>query len=120
MRVTSLTFAGVFLITLATLMDEILITRIFSVTMWYHFAFVAISLAMFGMTVGGLRVYQHPKIYGGAGAKRQMASCALGVGGSAVASVLAQLFVPFASHPTFAMFWIILSYVLFSIPFYFS
>ena len=77
MQVTSLTFAGVFLITLATLMDEILITRIFRVTMWYHFAFVAISLAMFGMTMGGLRVYQHPNIYGGAGAKRQMAGCAL-------------------------------------------
>ena len=120
LRVTWLTVAGVFLITLATLMDEILITRIFSVTMWYHFAFVAISLAMFGMTVGGLRVYQHPNIYGGAGAKRQMASCALWFGVSAVASVLAQLFVPFASHPMFAMFWIILSYVLFSIPFYFS
>jgi len=120
MRATWLTAAGVFLITLATLMDEILITRIFSVTMWYHFAFVAISLAMFGMTLGGLRVYQHPNIYSGAGAKRQMARCALWFGVSAVASVLAQLFVPFASHPIFATPWIILSYVLFSIPFYFS
>ena len=31
----------------ATLLFEILLTRIFSVTMWYHFAFVAISLALF-------------------------------------------------------------------------
>ena len=38
-------------ITLATLMYEVLLTRIFSVTMWYHFAFMAISIAMFGMTV---------------------------------------------------------------------
>ena len=33
-------------------MLEIALTRIFSVTMWYHFAFVAISVALFGMTVG--------------------------------------------------------------------
>ena len=51
------TFAGLFLVALATLMYEILLTRIFSVTMWYHFAFVAISIALFGMTLGaGLSV----------------------------------------------------------------
>ena len=51
------TYAGLFLIALSTLMYEILLTRIFSVTMWYHFAFVAISVAMFGMTAGALIVY---------------------------------------------------------------
>ena len=42
------------LVTLSTLMYEVALTRIFSVTMWYHFAFVAISVALFGMTVGAL------------------------------------------------------------------
>ena len=46
------TYLGLFLVALATLTYEILLTRIFSVTMLYHFAFVALSLAMFGMTVG--------------------------------------------------------------------
>ncbi len=55
-----LTYAGVFVVTLVTLMYEITLTRIFSVTMWYHFAFMAISIAMFGMTLGGLVVYLHP------------------------------------------------------------
>jgi hypothetical protein len=41
-------------------MYEVLLTRIFSVTMWYHFAFVAISVALFGMTVGALIVYLLP------------------------------------------------------------
>ena len=54
------TFAGLFLVTLSTLMYETLLTRIFSVTMWYHFAFVAISVALFGMTVGALIVYLMP------------------------------------------------------------
>ena len=38
-------------------MYEIVLTRIFSVTMWYHFAFVAISVALFGLTVGALIVH---------------------------------------------------------------
>jgi hypothetical protein len=47
-------------VALSTLMYEILLTRIFSVTMLYHFAFVALSVAMFGMTVGALLVYLLP------------------------------------------------------------
>jgi len=50
-------YAGVFLVALATLMLEILVTRIFSVTLWYHLAFVAVSIAMFGMTLGAVLVY---------------------------------------------------------------
>jgi len=57
------TYAGLFIITLATLVEEILLTRIFSVTMWYHFVFLAISVAMFGLTVGGLLVYLAPRFF---------------------------------------------------------
>ncbi len=39
--VSGWTYAGLFLVTLSTLMYELLFTRIFSVTMWYHFAFLA-------------------------------------------------------------------------------
>ena len=53
-------YAGLFIVTLSTLMYEIALTRIFSVTMWYHFAFVAISVALFGMTVGALLVHLFP------------------------------------------------------------
>ena len=42
---------ALFLVALATVMFEVLLTRVFSLTMWYHFAFMAISIAMFGMTV---------------------------------------------------------------------
>ena len=36
-------YLGIFLVTLSGLMFEIGLTRIFSATIWYHFAFVAIS-----------------------------------------------------------------------------
>ena len=57
------TFTGLFLITLATLTYQLLLTRIFSVTMYYHFAFVAISVTMFGMAVGALVVYSRPAVF---------------------------------------------------------
>lgn len=49
--------AGVFLITFASLMFQILQTRILSVMTWYYLAFFAISVAMLGMTVGAVLVY---------------------------------------------------------------
>src|SRR4051795_5027582 len=56
-------YIGLFMVALATLMYEILLARIFSVTMLYHFSFVALSVAMFGMTVGALIVYLSPSIF---------------------------------------------------------
>ena len=43
-----LTRGAVFLITLSGLVFEIGLTRIYSATIWYHFAFVAISMALLG------------------------------------------------------------------------
>jgi len=40
--------AGVFLISAASLALEVLLTRIFSVMMWHHYAFLVVSVAMFG------------------------------------------------------------------------
>ncbi len=41
----------------ALLMTELALTRIFSVTMYYHFAFLAISIALFGLSASGVFVY---------------------------------------------------------------
>jgi hypothetical protein len=49
--------AGVFLITFSGLMFEIGLTRIFSATIWYHFAFVAISVALLGWGLGGFALH---------------------------------------------------------------
>src|ERR1700677_2893191 len=57
MQASRNTYAGLFLIALSTLMYEVMLTRIFSITTWYHFAFLVISLAMLGMTVGAIVVY---------------------------------------------------------------
>jgi hypothetical protein len=45
------------LTTLATLLLELSLTRIFSVVFYYHFAFLAISIALFGLGAGGVFSY---------------------------------------------------------------
>src|SRR5258707_14822129 len=49
--------AAVFLITFSGLMFEIGLTRIYSATIWYHFTFVAVSVALLGWGLGGLAVH---------------------------------------------------------------
>lgn len=54
---------GIFFTTLSLLMLEISLTRIFSVTMWYHFAFLAVSLAVFGIGASGQVVYLFDSVF---------------------------------------------------------
>ncbi len=50
-------YLGVGLTALGTLIIELALTRIFSVIFYYHFAFLAISIALFGLGVGGVLSY---------------------------------------------------------------
>jgi hypothetical protein len=50
-------YLGVALTTLGTLMLELSLTRIFSVVFYYHLAFLAISIALFGLGAGGVFSY---------------------------------------------------------------
>src|SRR5258705_13124902 len=51
------TLGGIAAVSAALLMTELALTRIFSVTMYYHFAFLAISIALFGLSASGVCVY---------------------------------------------------------------
>jgi len=48
---------GVGLVSLCVLMLQLALTRLFSATMYYHFAFLAISLALLGSGASGVFVY---------------------------------------------------------------
>ncbi|HXP88337.1 MAG TPA: hypothetical protein VN841_26655 [Bryobacteraceae bacterium] len=50
-------YLGLGFTTLGTLILELALTRIFSVVFFYHFAFLAISLALFGLGAGGVFSY---------------------------------------------------------------
>ena len=49
--------AGVFLTTFSGLIFEIGLTRIYSAAIWYHFTFVAVSIALLGWGLGGMVVH---------------------------------------------------------------
>ena len=102
-------------------MFEILLTRIFSVTMWYHFAFMAISIAMFGMTVGAIIVYLFPDFFSMDKAKERLSLSAMIFAVSIVFSFWVHLQIPFDIN--FSMESVILisvTYVVIAIPFVFS
>ena len=50
-------YLGLGFTTMATLIMELALTRIFSVVFYYHFAFLAISIALFGLGAGGVFSY---------------------------------------------------------------
>jgi hypothetical protein len=56
-------YFAIFALACVTLSYQILITRFFSVMLYYHFAFAAISLAMLGLTRGAMEVYGKPARY---------------------------------------------------------
>jgi hypothetical protein len=55
--VSGLSLVGIASVSAALLMTELALTRIFSVTMYYHFAFLAISIALFGLSASGVLVF---------------------------------------------------------------
>ena len=67
---------GIFLLCTGILMYELALTRVFSVLMWYHFASMAISLALFGMGVAALLVFLRPQWFPPEATERRVAmSC---------------------------------------------
>ena len=114
-------YIGLFFIALSTLTYEILLTRIFSVTMLYHFAFVALSLAMFGMTVGALVVYLLPSLFPTSQLRERLALVAILFPVSLVLSFLTQLSIPFRVHPSIvAIYAIGFTYAVIAVPFVLS
>lgn len=120
-QVTRSTYVGLFLVALATLMYEILLTRIFSVTMLYHFAFVALSVAMFGMTVGALLVYLAPAAFPPERITSRLALSAVLFPIAVVFSFLTQLSIPFRVHPSVVgVYSVVLTYAVIAVPFVLS
>jgi len=76
-------------------MLQTLFTRIFSVTMWYHFAFMAVSIALFGMTLGALIVYLQPRHFPEEHAKTQLSLHALLFAVAIIAGFIIHLYVPY-------------------------
>jgi hypothetical protein len=112
------TTAGLFAVTLATLAFQILLTRIFSVTLWYHFAFLAVSLAMLGMTAGAIFVFLSPQRFPADRLHARLAQSAAIFALSTCASLLVHLNLPVETDGSWAsILAVAVTCVVFFIPF---
>jgi len=108
-----LLFAGIFLTALSGLVLEVSITRIFSAAIWYHFAFVAVSVALVGLGASGLVVQYGVRKFKGKWAENLTIFAAWGI----------TIFIPitlFVMHVLASqVIYLPLYMILFSVPFFF-
>jgi hypothetical protein len=87
--------AGLFLTTLATLMLEVLDTRLLSVITWYHLSFLAVSVAMLGMAAGAVLVFVGGRVFSHDNAARALPATALLFAIALPVSHIGNLMTPF-------------------------
>ncbi len=85
---------GLALTTFATLLVEILCTRLLSVLTWYHLSFLAVTLAMLGMASGAVFVFLRGDAYRGDGASRALTRSATAMAIAIALSHLVTLVIP--------------------------
>jgi hypothetical protein len=115
------TYTGIFLVALATLVLEILLTRITSVMTWYHMAFFVISLVMLGMTAGAVIVFALPAQFPDEGIRDRMVQSSLGFALLAPLSFGGAMSMPLPLSGDLAGFVLLLGYAIaLGIPFVFA
>ena len=112
-------YIGTFLIAFTTLALEITLTRILSVTTWYHLAFFAIGVAMLGMTAGATTVYLRPSWFGGDRLVGTVAKACLGYALVTPPALILLLMIPAGFHHSImGLFSIISLAFICAVPFY--
>ena len=114
---------GLFFITGATLMLEVLNTRLLSVVTWYHLSFFAVSMAMFGMAAGALQVYLRADRFTTANAFDNLFRYSIYFGASTILCHLAVIYTPLDISEGWSMLAVAkmaLITVAAAIPFFFS
>lgn len=84
-------YLAIFFVSLSLLMLEITVARILTVALFSHYAFVAISLAMFGLGLSGLVIYLFPERFPAARVDEQLTTFASLFGLATALSVLVFL-----------------------------
>jgi SAM-dependent methyltransferase len=109
------------LVTAATLMLQIIETRIISVISWYHLAFFVISIAMFGLTAGAVFVYLHREKFRPEQLSYHLAVAALAFALTTDLAILMQLTLVTGAPPslTSLVAWAEFALCL-AVPFFFS
>jgi spermidine synthase len=117
LRIPGRYYLAIFVLACATLSFQILITRFFSVMLYYHFAFAAISLAMLGLTRGAMEVYNNAERYAPEAVAREFARHAAWFAVSGVGAMITFLCVPLLVPGALVPGALVLAALAFVIPF---
>src|ERR1700691_2163414 len=90
-----LQFIGLLLLSLATLLLELALTRVLSVSLWYHFGFLVISTALLGFGASGVTLALWRRLREKMPLDRSLSVLALLFGVTTVASFWLQQHIPF-------------------------
>jgi MFS family permease len=88
-------YAGIFLLCFGTLLLELSLTRVMSVTLWYHFGFLVISTALLGFGASGVTLALWRRLREKMPLDRSLSVLALLFGVTTVASFWLQQHIPF-------------------------
>jgi len=118
-----LIYLGILLLSSATLLFEITLTRVFSVAQWYHFAFMVVSLALLGFGASGSVL----SVFPGLGRRRLDVSLALfsiGFSASCLVGYVLVNVIPFDSFrvglEARQLLYLVAYYVCLAVPFFFT
>ena len=113
---------GVLLINAFVLAMEISITRIFSVTMFYHFAFLAIGVALFGFGASGVVLYIWKDKFSGGNLGRRLGNLSMWAGLTSIIALYIGLSIDFNPNTGIGKQFIRLLVIYLStcVPFFFS
>jgi hypothetical protein len=116
-------YAGIFLVSLSTLLLEFTLIRLLSVSMWYHFAFMIISVAMLGFGISGTFLVLNSKIRN-VKTSRLLSAISLFYGCSIILVYYLINKIPLDPFSLFTdsnqLLYLPLFYILITIPFFFS
>jgi hypothetical protein len=103
-------------------LQEVLLTRLFSVILYHHFAFIAISVGMLGLAAGGVRVALWPERFTAESAREDTRKAAIRFAGCAVGAlaILAQLGLSPDRYTVWRALGVGFVYIVSFIPFYFG
>lgn len=109
----------IFLVACGVLVLEVAITRLFSVLMYYHFGFMAVSLAMFGLGASGLWLFRFEDRYDERRFHRSVALWASAAAGSILVALAVILRVPITLEYSNAnAIRLLLIYAMLLVPFF--
>lgn len=114
---TPSTYLSLLLVSCAVILWEVFLTRIFSVILYYHYAFMAVSVAMFGLTLGAVLVFLRQPIPS-AHLDRKLGQLALWTAILIIMAISIQLSIPlqFVNRAAPARY-LVQTYILAALPF---